>query len=75
MYTSEHLLFTNAPLSTCPYSRAPHAARELLVGLPMPGVLALLENVSIGRVIDDILLMAQYDAADVVKDQGVYIPL
>jgi hypothetical protein len=45
------------------------------VGLPMPGVLALLENAGIGRVIDDILLMAQDDAADEVKDQVVYIPL
>ena len=45
------------------------------VGLPMPGVLALSENVGIGRVIDDILLVAQCYAADDVKDQVLYIPL
>jgi hypothetical protein len=44
-------------------------------GLPMPGVLALLENVGIGRVIDDILLMVQCYTADEMKDQVWYIPL
>ena len=44
-------------------------------GLPMPGVLALLENVGIGRVIDDILLVAQCYTADKIIDQVLYIPL
>jgi len=44
-------------------------------GLPMPGVLALKENVGIGRVIDDILLVAQCYTADKMKDQVLYIPL
>src|SRR5262245_34849735 len=44
-------------------------------GLPMPGVLALLENVGIGRVIDDILLVAQCYTADEMKNQVLYIPL
>jgi hypothetical protein len=44
-------------------------------GLTMPGVLALVENVAIGRVIDDILFVAQCAAADDVKDQVLYIPL
>lgn len=45
-------------------------------GLPMPGVLALKENVGIGRVIDDILLVAQCYTADEMKDWVVlYIPL
>jgi hypothetical protein len=44
-------------------------------GLPMPGVLALKENVGIGRVIDDILLVAQCYTADEMKDQVLYIPL
>lgn len=44
-------------------------------GLPMSGVLALLENVGIGRVIDDILLVAQCHTADEMKDQVFYIPL
>ncbi len=44
-------------------------------GLPMPGVLALLENVGIGRVIDDILLVAQCYTADAINDQVLYIPL
>jgi hypothetical protein len=44
-------------------------------GQHMPGVLALLENVGIGRVIDDILLVAQcYEPVD-VKDQVVFIPI
>jgi hypothetical protein len=41
---------------------------------PMPGVLALLENKAIGRVIDDILLVATCAAPDDVKDQVLYIP-
>ena len=41
---------------------------------PMVGVLALLENVGIGRVIDDILLVALCYVADEVKDQVLYIP-
>jgi hypothetical protein len=44
-------------------------------GLPMPGVLALKENVGIGRVIDDILLVALCYTADEMKDQVLYIPL
>ena len=44
-------------------------------GLSMPGVLALLENVGIGRVIDDILLVAQCYTADEINDQVLYIPL
>jgi hypothetical protein len=43
--------------------------------LPMPGVLVLKENVGIGRVIDDILLVAQCYAVDEVKDKVLYIPL
>lgn len=44
-------------------------------GMPMPGVLALKENVGIGRVIDDILLVALCYTADEMKDQVLYIPL
>jgi hypothetical protein len=44
-------------------------------GLPMPGVLALLENVGIGKVIDDILLVAQCHSEEEMRDQVVYIPL
>jgi hypothetical protein len=43
--------------------------------LPMPGVLALLENIGIGRVIDDILLVAVCYAPDEFKDQVLFIPL
>jgi hypothetical protein len=42
---------------------------------PMPGVLALVENVGIGRVIDDILLVAQCYGESEMKDQVVYLPL
>jgi hypothetical protein len=44
-------------------------------GLPMPRVLALKENIGIGRVIDDILLVAQCYTVDEMKDQVLYIPL
>jgi hypothetical protein len=44
-------------------------------GLPMPGVLALLENVGIGRVIDDILLVALCYTAGEINNQVLYIPL
>jgi hypothetical protein len=40
----------------------------------MPGVLALLENVGVGRVIDDILLVALCSAAEDIKDQVLFIP-
>jgi Domain of unknown function (DUF5615) len=43
-------------------------------GLPMPGVLALVENVGTGRVIDDIVLAAQQRTADEMKNQVLYIP-
>src|SRR5262245_44320502 len=42
--------------------------------LPMPGVLALLENIGVGRVIDDILLVALYHAPEEIKDQVLFIP-
>jgi hypothetical protein len=41
---------------------------------PMPGVLALLENAGVGRVLDDILLVALCFAPDEIKDQVVFIP-
>lgn len=42
---------------------------------PMPGVLALLENQAVGRVIDDILLVALCYAPEEIKDQVLFIPL
>jgi hypothetical protein len=44
-------------------------------GDPMPGVLALLENVGVGRVIDDILLVALCYAPEEIKNQVLFIPL
>jgi hypothetical protein len=44
-------------------------------GEPMPGVLALLENVGIGRVLDDILLVALCYTLEEIKDQVLFIPL
>lgn len=44
-------------------------------GLPMPGVLALKENVGIGPVINDILVVALCAEADDIKAQVLYIPL
>ena len=45
------------------------------VGLPMQGVLVLLEDAGIGRAIDDILLIAQCYTPDEMKDQVLYIPM
>lgn len=44
-------------------------------GEPMPGVLALLENISVARVIEDILLVAQCAEPEEVRDQVLFIPL
>jgi predicted nuclease of predicted toxin-antitoxin system len=41
---------------------------------PMPGVLALLENTGVGRVIDDILLVALCYGPEEIKDQVLFIP-
>jgi Domain of unknown function (DUF5615) len=41
---------------------------------PMPGVLALLENIGVGRVIDDILLVAVCYAPEEIKEQVLFIP-
>jgi hypothetical protein len=43
-------------------------------GEPMPGVLALLENVGVGRVLDDILLVALCYAPEEIKDQVLFLP-
>src|SRR5713101_843900 len=43
-------------------------------GLSMVGVLALLENVGVGRVLDDILLVALCYETDEIKGQVLYIP-
>jgi hypothetical protein len=40
----------------------------------MPGVLALIENIGIGPVLDDILLVALCYSADEMMDQVLYIP-
>lgn len=44
-------------------------------GQPMPGVLALLENIAAARVIDDILLIALCDTPEDIKDLVLFIPL
>lgn len=43
-------------------------------GQPMPGVVALLENNAIGRVIEDILLIAIGCAPEEMRDQVLFIP-
>jgi hypothetical protein len=43
-------------------------------GQPIPGVLALLENVGVGHVIDDLLLVTLCYAPEEIKDQLLYIP-
>lgn len=42
---------------------------------PMPGVLALTENTGIGRVIDDVLLIATCYAAEEIRDQVLFVPI
>lgn len=41
---------------------------------PMPGVLALLENIGVGSVIDDILLVVSCYALEEIRDQVLFIP-
>jgi hypothetical protein len=48
---------------------------RVLAGEPLPGVLALLENIGVSRVIDDILLVALCYASEEIKDQVLFIPL
>jgi len=43
-------------------------------GDPRPRVLALLENVGVGRVIDDLLLVVLCYAPEEIKDQVLFIP-
>jgi hypothetical protein len=40
----------------------------------MPGVLALLENKGVGRVLDDILLVAVCYAPEEIQDQVMFVP-
>ena len=44
-------------------------------GESMPGVIALVENIGISRVIDDILLVALCYEPEEMKDQVVFIPI
>lgn len=47
---------------------------RVLSDLPMSGVLALLENKAVGRVIDDILLVSLCYAPEEIKDQVLFVP-
>ena len=47
---------------------------KVLSAQPMPGVLALRQNIGAGRVIDDILLVALCYAPEEIKDQVLFIP-
>jgi hypothetical protein len=47
---------------------------RVLSAQTMPGVLALLENIGIGRVIDDILLVALCYAPEEIQSQVLFIP-
>jgi len=51
-----------------------YAVGRVRLGLPMPGLLALLENAGIGRVLDDIVLAVECYTAEVMNNQIVYIP-
>jgi len=51
-----------------------NARASVQAGEPMPGVLALLENVGVGQVIDDILLVALCYGPEEIKDQVLFIP-
>lgn len=51
------------------------AWNRVRLGETMPGVLALLENIGAGRVIDDILLVALCFPPEEMKDQVLFLPL
>ena len=51
-----------------------HAVDRVRSNLPMPGVLALLENAGIGRVLDNIVLAVECYSVDDVNNRIIYIP-
>lgn len=50
-----------------------YAYERLSVGLPMSGVIEVKQNASIGRVVEDILLLSEFE--DECQGQIRYIPL
>lgn len=52
------------------------AWNRVRAGQPMPGVIAIREDASIGQAIDDVLLVAQCNSPDQMRTEAVvYIPL
>ena len=52
-----------------------HARRRVAAGLPMPGVLEVSRSVSIGRAIDDLLLLAECSLPGEWEGQTIFLPL
>lgn len=44
-------------------------------GLPMPGVIAVPQALSVGRAIDDLVLVVEYSSPEEWRDQVRYLPL
>ena len=51
------------------------ASERIAAGLPMPGVCEVTRSVSIGRVIENLLLIAECSEADEWENQVRYLPL
>lgn len=52
-----------------------HAYDRVLAGKPMPGIFEISRDVSIGRVIEDVLLLAEYSLEGEWEGQVRYLPL
>jgi hypothetical protein len=52
-----------------------HAYRRVQTGLPMPGIFEVSPRLPIGRVIEDILLIAEYSYAEEWQGKIYYLPL
>ena|SRR5215216_3401030 len=52
-----------------------YAYERVRAGLSMPGVVEVADDLPIGRVVNDILLLAEYSVKDEWEGQVVYLPL
>jgi hypothetical protein len=51
------------------------AFERVIAKLPMAGVIAVRQGLSIGKAIDDIFLVLMASASDEWQDQVIYLPL
>ena len=52
-----------------------HAHERVLAGKPMPGIFEVSRDISVGRVIEDVLLLAEYSLDGEWEGQVRYLPL